>query len=354
MLPDRWERKRGRGEGQGSAGLQRAGAARLRRPLHRPLRRSSRSPRGSAIPASPPATSPWSKTRPSDLGNVTEARVRTRAATGRGAGGRKNAAETGRRKIRRTEGSGAGRTARRDLDPGRGRRTGHLGDRKRSRQRTRQTEKTELQNRTAEYEEFLKESHFTAGRRQRPGEAPDAQQQDSGSRSPKKRRSRARAKSRTTTKPPRRPSSRRRKRRDIRVVINKDKAKVEAAKAALEKDDSPKSWKKVAKKYSERPDQQATAACRQASTEESARQEPLKRRSSTPRQGELEGPSRPSETTSSSRSMKIDPGESPVAGRSRSADQNPAGQQAQQEAFAAFVADFQSKWKSRTFCASAS
>jgi parvulin-like peptidyl-prolyl isomerase len=38
--------------------------------------------------------------------------------------------------------------------------------------------------------------------------------------------------------------------RDIRVVKNKDEAKVEAAKAALEKDDSEKSWEKVAKKYS--------------------------------------------------------------------------------------------------------
>ena len=38
--------------------------------------------------------------------------------------------------------------------------------------------------------------------------------------------------------------------RDIRVIKNKDKAKVEAAKAALEKDDSTKSWAKVAKKYS--------------------------------------------------------------------------------------------------------
>ncbi len=37
----------------------------------------------------------------------------------------------------------------------------------------------------------------------------------------------------------------------MRVVVNKDKAKVEEAKAALEKDDSPASWKKVAAKYSE-------------------------------------------------------------------------------------------------------
>jgi foldase protein PrsA len=38
--------------------------------------------------------------------------------------------------------------------------------------------------------------------------------------------------------------------RDVREIVNKDKAKVEQAKAILEKDDSDASWKKVAAKYS--------------------------------------------------------------------------------------------------------
>jgi parvulin-like peptidyl-prolyl isomerase len=38
--------------------------------------------------------------------------------------------------------------------------------------------------------------------------------------------------------------------RDVRQIVNKDKAKVEQAKAILEKDDSDASWKKVAAKYS--------------------------------------------------------------------------------------------------------
>ena len=38
--------------------------------------------------------------------------------------------------------------------------------------------------------------------------------------------------------------------RDVRQIVNKDKAKVEQAKAILEKDDSEASWKKVAAKYS--------------------------------------------------------------------------------------------------------
>jgi parvulin-like peptidyl-prolyl isomerase len=38
--------------------------------------------------------------------------------------------------------------------------------------------------------------------------------------------------------------------RDVRQIVNKDKSKVEQAKAILEKDDSDASWKKVAAKYS--------------------------------------------------------------------------------------------------------
>ena len=38
--------------------------------------------------------------------------------------------------------------------------------------------------------------------------------------------------------------------RDVRQIVNKDQAKVEQAKALLEQDDSPASWKKVAARFS--------------------------------------------------------------------------------------------------------
>ena len=45
--------------------------------------------------------------------------------------------------------------------------------------------------------------------------------------------------------------------RDIRIIINKDKAKAEQAKALLEKDASTKSWDAVAKKFSTDPSTKA-------------------------------------------------------------------------------------------------
>ena len=38
--------------------------------------------------------------------------------------------------------------------------------------------------------------------------------------------------------------------RDVRVILNPDEAKVEEARAALEQDDSPENWEKVAKQFS--------------------------------------------------------------------------------------------------------
>ena len=77
MLPASWERKRGekdeRAGGRRRPGRQAPCAGRLRRALRRPLRRSSRSPRGSASRACPPATSRSSSSVPDDIGTVSEA-----------------------------------------------------------------------------------------------------------------------------------------------------------------------------------------------------------------------------------------------------------------------------------------
>ena len=120
------------------------------------------------------------------------------------------------------------------------------------------TEGKSLQN-GKQYKEFLKESHFTQAdvntrvklqmlskqiQKQVTEEAPSRASSEI-----KDYYEAAKASQYTT------PES-----RDIRVIKNKDKAKVEAAKAALEKDDSIKSWERS--RRNTRPTRpKAKAAC---------------------------------------------------------------------------------------------
>ncbi len=55
--------------------------------------------------------------------------------------------------------------------------------------------------------------------------------------------------------------------RDVRIILNKDKAQVEEAKAALEKDSSDASWKAVAKKYSTDPASKNAGGLREKTTD---------------------------------------------------------------------------------------
>ncbi len=56
--------------------------------------------------------------------------------------------------------------------------------------------------------------------------------------------------------------------RDARIVVNEDKAKVEAAKAELDKDSAPKNWEEVAAKYSEDPNTKDSGGLQRSLTEE--------------------------------------------------------------------------------------
>ena len=111
----------------------------------------------------------------------------------------------------------------------------------------------------------------------------------------------------------------------MRVVVNKDKAKVEAAKAALEKDDSPASWKKVAAKYSEDPSTKAKGGLQPALTEELlASQEALKTAVFGSATGVVTGPGRRRRQILRDRGRQTEPGQSQTPVRSQRRDQNPA------------------------------
>ena len=75
--------------------------------------------------------------------------------------------------------------------------------------------------------------------------------------------------------------------RDVRVIVNKDKAKVEAAKKALEGDQSVANWKKVAPKYSSDPTTKTNGGLQKGITEEFVTGELIRRTTFTATEQEL-------------------------------------------------------------------
>lgn len=140
--------------------------------------------------------------------------------------------------------------------------------------------------------------------------------------------------------------------RDIRVIKNSDKAKVEEAKAALEKDDSIKSWEAVAKKYST-DTTKSTGGLQSAVTEGAGTlQEPLEGEVFAAEQGELEGPLPEGKTFTIFEVMKITPEKVQSLDEAQTQISAQLAEQAKQQTFAAFVRNYGSTWRSRTFCAS--
>jgi parvulin-like peptidyl-prolyl isomerase len=138
--------------------------------------------------------------------------------------------------------------------------------------------------------------------------------------------------------------------RDVRLVINKDKAEVEAAKAELEKDSSPGSWKKVAAKYSADPTSKSKGGLQEGITEEFL-QGPLKAAIFDSATGELQGPVEFQSNYFLSEVVKLNPGKVQTLDEAEAQIKTTLEQQAQQEYLAEFAAGFESKWRQRTRCA---
>jgi parvulin-like peptidyl-prolyl isomerase len=140
--------------------------------------------------------------------------------------------------------------------------------------------------------------------------------------------------------------------RDIRVVKNKDRAKVEEAKAALEKDNSNKSWEEVAKKYST-DTTKSTGGLQSAVTEGAGTlQEPLEAAVFAAEQGELEGPLKEGNSYTVFEVMKITPEKVQSLDETKSQISAQLAEQDKQQHLEAFGRGFSGKWHSRTFCAS--
>jgi foldase protein PrsA len=138
--------------------------------------------------------------------------------------------------------------------------------------------------------------------------------------------------------------------RDVRLVINKDKGKVEAAKKLLEKDSSPASWKKVATKYSSDPTSKSKGGLQEGITEEFL-QGPLKKAIFESATGELVGPVKFETNYILVEVVKLNPAKVKALAEVKAQIEETLKQEKQQEFFSEFVSDYQTKWQSRTQCA---
>jgi len=139
--------------------------------------------------------------------------------------------------------------------------------------------------------------------------------------------------------------------RDVRIIVNEDKAKVDAAKKALEKDHSPAGWKAAATKYSSDPTSKAKGGLQAGVTEEFL-QEPLKKAIFGSATGELIGPDKYEKNYLLIEVVKLNPAKVKSLPEVKAQIEETLKGEKQQEYFAEFVSDYQSKWQSRTYCAS--
>jgi parvulin-like peptidyl-prolyl isomerase len=138
--------------------------------------------------------------------------------------------------------------------------------------------------------------------------------------------------------------------RDIRVVVNKSRKKAEEAREALSKDNTSKSWTKVAKKYSEDPATKESGGLQKAVTEGS-NEEPLDAAIFSAQEGQVEGPIKTKQGYTVFEVEKSTPESVQELKAVEAQIQSTLAQQAEQEYFTAVVADFNEKWTARTFCA---
>ena len=139
--------------------------------------------------------------------------------------------------------------------------------------------------------------------------------------------------------------------RDVRVVIAKEKSKAEQARALLEKDDSPASWKVVAKKFSIDPSSKEKGGLTTGLSEGSV-EEPLGGAIFGSPVSQVSGVIKGANGYYVFEVEKSTPEKVQTLAEVQSQIKSQLAQQAQQEVFTEFLAGYNSKWQSRTFCAS--
>jgi PPIC-type PPIASE domain/SurA-like N-terminal domain len=139
--------------------------------------------------------------------------------------------------------------------------------------------------------------------------------------------------------------------RDVRSLTFKDRGQAEKALAELEQDDSPASWKRLAGK-SASPSAKRTGG-QAKGIAEGQLPEPLNKGVFAATPGQIEGPLKgQSNSWSVFVVEKVTSEEVQPLSEVESQISNQLSEQAQQAATARFIANYSSKWRSRTFCAS--
>jgi len=136
---------------------------------------------------------------------------------------------------------------------------------------------------------------------------------------------------------------------DARILIIKSEKDAAAAKAALIKDNSPESWKEVSKKFSETPS--PNGGLQPGVSEEQYAGEVGEALFGASK-GKVEGPIK--YATSGFVVFQVEkqnPEKVQPLGEAEAQIKSQLQQQSQEDVFGRFVADFQSLWRSRTFCA---
>lgn len=140
--------------------------------------------------------------------------------------------------------------------------------------------------------------------------------------------------------------------RDVRIIFNKDKKKADFVLEALSKDNSAKNWEKLAEKYSSDPNTKKSGGL-QKGIQEGTVEEPIGAAIFNAPEGQVEGPLKTklfgyavfqvdSSTPESVQELKT----------VESQIQSTLAQRAEQEYFTGFVSTFNNEFTSRTFCAS--
>jgi foldase protein PrsA len=138
--------------------------------------------------------------------------------------------------------------------------------------------------------------------------------------------------------------------RDVRLILNKEKKKILAAQKEIEADNSAQNWKKVAAKYSSDPTSKSKGGLQEGITKEFL-QEPLKAAVFNTATGELTGSVKYQTNYVLVEVVKLNPEKVQSLDEVKSQIESTLAQETQQTFFSEFVADYQTKWEARTFCA---